>query len=89
MNEKSLEENYKSPTQKKFSLSKKELMYGFIVIFLLLIMYFLGQISTQMIYQQVKEICPSIVVTSVSPFGISYVSRGQYQEPNDTPFYVP
>jgi hypothetical protein len=89
MNETSLEEKNNIPRKKfPYNLNRKELMYGFIVIFLLMSMYFLGQISTQMIHEQIKEVCPSLVVTSVSPFGFSYISKGTYI-PNDSQIFVP
>jgi len=55
----------------RFNWDKKELMYGFIVIFLLFIMYYLGQISTYYIQQGVEQQldkCPCASVGSITPY---------------------
>lgn len=68
--------------------SKKELLYGFIVIFLLLIVYFSGEITTAMILENVRRECPNITVASASPFGVAYV-KGIYTANQSTPIGVP
>lgn len=63
--------------QKKsaFSFDKKEIMYALIVVFLLFIMYYLGQISTHNIYEDVSKMvnCSSYQIQSLSPFGVTLV----------------
>jgi hypothetical protein len=60
------------------SWNKKDMMYGFIVIFLLLTVYATGQIATYQMLAKVDHDCPGIQVTYASPYGINYlnVSKG-------------
>ncbi len=50
----------------------KDAAYGLIVVFLLFIMYYTGQLVTLELMAQVKEVCPLANITSASPFGVSF-----------------
>jgi hypothetical protein len=61
----------------------KEGLYALTVIFLLFIMFYLGQISTHMMLQEVEQICGKGVVQSVSPFGVNIISGGYVETPDN------
>jgi hypothetical protein len=63
------EEAAKSRLKFKF----KDLMYGFLVIFILLLVYELGQIASMQTIATIQGICPKITVLSADPFvGVYY-----------------
>lgn len=65
----------------EMKINVKEALYGFIVIFLLLCVFYLGQMSTTQIYNYVQDTCPTGVFTYVSPYGVSMlnITKQQYE----------
>jgi hypothetical protein len=82
-----MNENDSPKKNKLFSWDRKELLYGFIVIFLLLTVYQTGQIATFEMLQKVDHDCPGIQVTFASPYGIGYLNVSKGLAPNLT--YIP
>ena len=70
----------------------RDLMYGFIVIFLFLIIYMVGQMTTYQMISYVEHACPGAQVVSASPLsGISILPPGsknasEYNPPFSSPF---
>ena len=67
---------------KLLTWNKKELMYGFVVIFLLLIVYMLGQQTTLQMTEYVDKHCPTAIITYVSPFGLSMLNSSHIPDFN-------
>ena len=60
---------------KLMTWNKKEMMYGFITIFLMLIVYMLGQQTTMQMDTYVHDHCPTAIIQFASPFiGISILN---------------
>lgn len=74
MEESNPKEHVSNKPKKLFTWDKKELMYGFIVIFLMIAVFNAGQIATMQIVQYVNATCPGAQIASVSPYGISFVN---------------
>ena len=52
--------------------NKRDLILGLLIAVLILWAYFAGQQSTLMFQDYIKEICPSLNVTAISPFSVEY-----------------
>ena len=75
--------------KKLITWNRKEMLYGFIVIFLLLTVYYTGQLTTLQLLEKVERDCPGIQkqITYISPFGINYLNESKGTQPNLS--YVP
>ena len=60
----------------------KDAAYGLIVVFLLFIMYYTGQLVTLELMAQVREACPLANITSISPVGVTF-------HQDLTPIFIP
>lgn len=61
------------------SLKKKDMILGLLIAVLILWAYFAGQQSTFEFQQFVRDVCPGLNVTGISPFGMSFQKqRGGY-----------